>query len=306
MEVWGEIPTRILSGGTIPGTSLPAWLSWISSMFMHGGLMHLLGNMVMLWLFGDNIEWLLGRFRFLLFYLACGIIANVATTYLGYESDLPGVGASGAIAGVMAAYLLIYPRARITSLLWISPFSWMHAATGTWGFTLRNISALWFIGSWVVLELVLSGLFIGLETHYNLGLYAHAAGALCGAGLVYLLMLRSRLPDEDHPVRRDDFTVALVGDEGDGGGGTGLTLSEEMRRLRAEGRGGRVLPEPQFCDHIADDLISRGETAAALQHCREMQAIARQREEWHRADGYDRLIASLQPEPAQKTWRRGW
>ena len=261
LMTWGEIPTRILKGELVPGTTYPAWVTMFSSMFMHAGFDHIIGNMYALWLFGDNIEWLLGHFRYAIFYLTCGFLANVVTVYLGYESDLPGIGASGAIAGVMAAYLIEYPRARITSLIFIWPFSLWHAATGQVGFVLRNMSAFWYIGSWVVLQLAFAMGFIAMDVHVNLGIYAHAAGALSGAGLVYLLAIRSRIPSADAPCRTDELTSPIIGDEGDAGGsGDGYvpSLEDEIEQLREERSDSPVIAsEYAYHDAYLEDLLAQ-------------------------------------------------
>ncbi|GAG34523.1 unnamed protein product, partial [marine sediment metagenome] len=108
---------------TVPGlqkTPIPVYLTMLTSMFMHGGIMHLLGNMWFLWIFGDNIEHDLGRVRYLLFYLLCGIVASLAhvlPNMTGPSAMIPSLGASGAISGVMGAYLLLHPRRRVTVLL---------------------------------------------------------------------------------------------------------------------------------------------------------------------------------------------
>src|SRR5438105_1589259 len=93
------------------------WSTLITSMFLHGGWMHVLGNMWFLWIFGDNIEDILGHGKFLLFYLLCGVAAALTQTYLSLDSRVPMVGASGAIAGVMGAYLVKFPRSRIYTLV---------------------------------------------------------------------------------------------------------------------------------------------------------------------------------------------
>src|SRR5512135_468706 len=98
---------------------VPPLLTLLSSMFVHGSVLHLLGNMLYLWIFGNNIEDRLGRVRFILFYLACGIVA--ALTHIAFQpaSRMPMIGASGAIAGVLGAYLLLYPRARVKTFIFL-------------------------------------------------------------------------------------------------------------------------------------------------------------------------------------------
>jgi len=97
----------------------PPFLSLVFSLFMHGSLMHLLGNMLFLWIFGNNIEDYLGRFKFLIFYLACGIGASLVHVAFNWHSLVPVIGASGAVSGIMGAYLILYPKARIRTLVFI-------------------------------------------------------------------------------------------------------------------------------------------------------------------------------------------
>jgi membrane associated rhomboid family serine protease len=99
-----------------------AWVNVFTSMFLHGGWMHLIGNMWFLWVFGDNIEDVLGKWRYILFYLACGAAAGMAQCFLNSDSTVPMVGASGAIAGIMGAYMIKFPGARIVSLVMIVIF----------------------------------------------------------------------------------------------------------------------------------------------------------------------------------------
>ena len=119
------------------------WLTLITSMFLHGGFLHLGGNMLYLWIFGNNVEDAMGHMRFLLFYLACGIAAALAEGLVNPHSALPMVGASGAISGVLAAYVLIYPRARVTVII---PLGILLYPT--------KISALYVVGFWFVLQLL--------------------------------------------------------------------------------------------------------------------------------------------------------
>ena len=123
---------------------VPAMFSWVTvftSMFLHGGLFHLGGNMLYLWIFGDNVEDRLGHGRFLLFYLLCGVAAAVAQSMILPESRVPMVGASGAIAGIMGAYFVLYPRSRIVTLVPIFIF-----------FQIVEIPAIFFLGLWFVLQ----------------------------------------------------------------------------------------------------------------------------------------------------------
>lgn len=105
---WAILPARVVSGGGVE--------TLVTSMFLHGGFMHILGNMLFLWIFGDNLEDLMGHWRYLLFYLACGVGAGLVHVAMAPHSMVPTVGASGAIAGVMGGYLLLFPKARIDIL----------------------------------------------------------------------------------------------------------------------------------------------------------------------------------------------
>ena len=98
------------------------WYSVVTSMFSHGGIAHLFGNMLFLYLYGDNLEDALGKFRYLVFYLGCGLLAALAQAFLNPESQIPMVGASGAISGVIGGYLLLYPRANIRVFYWVLLF----------------------------------------------------------------------------------------------------------------------------------------------------------------------------------------
>lgn len=115
---YGFIPGRLFAGEWI-NSPLPPVLTLFSSMFLHGGLMHLVGNMLYLWIFGNNIEDIMGPFRFTAFYLLCGIGAAMLQSIIKPDSVIPMIGASGAISGVMGAYLIRFPKARVTVLFFL-------------------------------------------------------------------------------------------------------------------------------------------------------------------------------------------
>ena len=158
----------------VPGlkaTPIPVYLTVLTSMFMHGGIAHLLGNMWFLWIFGDNIEQDLGRMRYILFYLLCGVLASLAHVMLnasGAGSMIPSLGASGAISGVMGAYLVLHPQRRVTVLLF-------RFVTQVPGFVA--------VGLWFVFQ-VISGLGMlgGMESGVAYG--AHIGGFIAGVALV--------------------------------------------------------------------------------------------------------------------------
>src|SRR6476620_7818160 len=118
ITAWGVVPREYTTGHDIaPLIPLPFWSTLLTSMFLHGGWMHLGGNMLYLWIFGDNLEKVMGHARFLLFYLVCGIAAGLAHIAFAGGSNVPTVGASGAISGVLGGYLLLFPRNRVRVLM---------------------------------------------------------------------------------------------------------------------------------------------------------------------------------------------
>ena len=142
IEEFGLIPCRLTGACVDPVAGLPSpYVTILSSMFLHGGLLHVGGNMLYLWIFGDNVEDTLGHFRFIIFYLLSGLAAALAQTAIAPSSMIPMIGASGAVAGVLGAYLLLFPHARILTLLII-------------GFFVRlvHIPALIVLGFWVVVQ----------------------------------------------------------------------------------------------------------------------------------------------------------
>jgi membrane associated rhomboid family serine protease len=156
-----------------------AWRSLLTSMFLHGGWMHVLGNMWFLWIFGDNVEDVLGHGKFLLFYLACGIAAGLAQVLIDPSSRVPTVGASGAIAGVMGAYIVKFPRSRILTLIPIIIF-----------FTTVEVPAWLMLIYWFVLQLFQGLGSIGYS-HISQGggvaYMAHVGGFVTGALLILLV-----------------------------------------------------------------------------------------------------------------------
>jgi membrane associated rhomboid family serine protease len=120
---WAVFPYELTHPGEqvatqgCPRPEAPTWLTVLTSTFMHGGLLHLAGNMLFLWVFGNNVEDAMGHAKFLLFYLAAGVAATALQTAMGPDAAVPNVGASGAIAGVLGGYILLYPRARVLTLI---------------------------------------------------------------------------------------------------------------------------------------------------------------------------------------------
>ncbi|GAB4298162.1 MAG: rhomboid family intramembrane serine protease [Myxococcota bacterium] len=191
----GFIPAR-LSGSPLDFSPLnlpakytadafPPLLTLFTSIFMHGGLLHLIGNMWFLWIFGDNVEDVMGRLSYLVFYLLCGVLASLAHFLTDTKSILPLVGASGAISGVMGAYILLFPKARIATLI-------------IFGFFARivNLPALVVIGMWIVFQLLYGFGSLGGEGG-GVAYFAHIGGFAAG-----LLFFRYFIPKNFLAARR--------------------------------------------------------------------------------------------------------
>lgn len=167
-----------------PGTPTPFWLTLFSSMFMHAGWAHILGNMLFLLVFGNHVERSMGHWRYLLFYLLCGLGASALEIATAVNSNVPGLGASGAIAGVLAGFLVLYPNAKIGSLVPI----------GVIYFPMR-IPAWVFIGLWFLYQLV-NGVATISSTSTSAGgvaYWAHVGGFITGALLVRLFSTSDRV-----------------------------------------------------------------------------------------------------------------
>jgi rhomboid family protein len=154
---------------------LPPWATLATSMFLHASWFHLIGNMVFLWIFGNNVEDALGRGRYLLLYLSCGIVAALTQALSSPASHVPMIGASGAIAGVLGAYLLLFPWSNVHVFLWIVIF-----------FRIVTVPAWTLLGLWFAMQ-VASGLLRG-PGNPGVAFWAHAGGF--AAGLVLLTLLR--------------------------------------------------------------------------------------------------------------------
>ncbi len=170
---YGLVPAVLLEGQVLPPgvDSLPSTLTVISSMFLHGGWMHLIGNMMYLWIFADNIEDILGHGRFVVFYLVCGIIAALSHAIPNADSVVPMVGASGAISGVLGAYLVKYPKARVLVLIPLGFFT-----------RIMHLPAVAVLGFWFVLQLIQGGLSGGGGGGVAFG--AHIGGFIAGVVLI--------------------------------------------------------------------------------------------------------------------------
>ena len=171
---YGVVPASLLGIETLPGDleKIDPYLTLITSMFMHGGWMHLIGNMLYVWIFADNIEDDLGKIKFILFYLASGIAAALTQVYLNVNSTIPMVGASGAISGVLGAYMVRYPRNKVLVLIPLGVFT-----------QLLRIPALFVLGFWFVLQFISSAGSTGEGGGVAYG--AHIGGFVFGAAVMF-------------------------------------------------------------------------------------------------------------------------
>jgi membrane associated rhomboid family serine protease len=172
VQAFALIPARLFAYHGAPG-GVPAAVTLFTSMFIHGGLLHIAGNMLYLWIFGNNVEDATGRIRFIVFYLLCGVLAAYGHAYMNRSSVTPMIGASGAISGVLGAYLLLFPRARVVTLVFF-------------GFYVRTIEvpAMVVLGFWFLLQF-LSALVSGGAAG-GVAWYAHVGGFIAGVLLIGL------------------------------------------------------------------------------------------------------------------------
>jgi rhomboid family protein len=195
VEHWGYYPCEIEGPCTQPASLFhlpPAYESVFSSMFMHGGLVHIGGNMLFLWIFGNNVEDSLGRVRFFLWYIAGGLAATAAQTFVtlqfgtAQDASIPNVGASGAIAAVLGGYFLLLPRASVLTIFIIGFF-----------FFFREIPAIFFLGIWILLQALDGTLSLTTPTAGGgVAFFAHIGGFAFGILTVRLVKQRDPLPPE--------------------------------------------------------------------------------------------------------------
>ncbi len=173
---YGIIPADLFGTAEISPiiSPLPAWMTIFTSMFLHGGWLHLGSNMLYLWIFGDNVEASMGRARFLLFYLSCGVVAALAQSLAAPSSTIPMVGASGAIAGVLGAYLILHPFSNIKVFAWIILF-----------ITVINVPAWIVLGLWFLGQLMSQAGSVAGQG--GVAFLAHIGGFIAGVILVFKL-----------------------------------------------------------------------------------------------------------------------
>lgn len=177
ITAWGVVPREYAAHQDIaPTIPAPFWTTLFSSMFLHGGWLHLGGNMLYLWIFGDNLERVMGPVRFLIFYLVCGVAASAAHIAFNLQSAIPSVGASGAISGVLGGYLLLFPRNRVRVL----------TRAG-----IVPVPAVMMLGIWIVIQFI-NGIGSMARTPETAGVayMAHIGGFAAGLLLVKLFASR--------------------------------------------------------------------------------------------------------------------
>ncbi|MGC8928255.1 MAG: rhomboid family intramembrane serine protease [Myxococcota bacterium] len=180
---FGVVPAKFFASYYIAGDRIvyvgvaDRIIPLFTSMFLHGGWFHLLGNMLYLWIFGDNVEDRMGHFRYLIFYILCGLIANITHIIFNPSSGIPSVGASGAIAGVLGAYMLSYPTARVVVLLIL--FFYIDFVA---------LPALIVLGFWFVIQFFSGVLSLGVENASSGGVawWAHIGGFIAGMALLFV------------------------------------------------------------------------------------------------------------------------
>ena len=196
---FGFIPSELSQGqdyqflvdGTDIASPIPTWATLFSCMFIHGGFLHLAGNMLFLWVFGNGMERHLGPIRFLLLYLATGVAATLSHLAIDMQSQVPLIGASGAVSGVLGAYLMTFPYNRIRALIVMILI------------TVIELPAIWLLGAWFLWQLFQGLTSLGLSNSVSVAFFAHVGGFAAGALLVAAgrLLLRRPVLPRHMPVR---------------------------------------------------------------------------------------------------------
>jgi membrane associated rhomboid family serine protease len=191
--VFGSVPCEVTDSCPTEGLGRAALLT---SIFMHGSWSHLIGNMVFLWVFGNNVEDSMGHLRFLAFYLLCGVAASAAHIFLAPVSQVPMVGASGAISGIMGGYVLLYPRVRVHT--WVPPFFFL------------DLPAWFFLGYWFFLQVGMGVLTLGpgMAEQGGVAVWAHVGGFAAGVLLVKIFEKRRLSDAKRHKVKLSRGEVA--------------------------------------------------------------------------------------------------
>jgi membrane associated rhomboid family serine protease len=192
---YGMVPAVLFGHADLPRRlqTVPGWATLVTSMFLHGGWLHLGGNMLYLWIFGRGVETALGPVRYLGLYLICGVAAALTQAFMNPASDVPMIGASGAIAGVLGAYLILYPRSNVVVFIWIIIIV-----------RLLSVPAVILLGLWFLLQLTSATAATADEP--GVAFWAHVGGFIAGMALV--LVLRRRGVRMWQPSRSASFQMA--------------------------------------------------------------------------------------------------
>jgi membrane associated rhomboid family serine protease len=183
VKSYGIIPARVTRAAEEGHFAVRAYLPLISSAFVHGGWVHLIGNMLYLFIFGHAVEDKLGHAGYAVFYLLCGVGSAVVQIYSNPESTVPLIGASGAIAGVLGAYFILFPRARILTMIPLFVF-----------FPVVEVSAFFFLGFWFIMQFLSGSMTVGTDTAGGgVAWWAHAGGFVVGAVLLPIFLVARKL-----------------------------------------------------------------------------------------------------------------
>lgn len=194
VATFGLVPARYFHLGEIGASPIGRFLPFFTSMFLHGGWFHVIGNMWYLWIFGDNVEDRMGHVKYIIFYILCGLAAGFAHLFTNSRSGIPTVGASGAIAGVMGAYFILYPRARVWTLIPLFIFV-----------QFVELPAFIFLGFWILMQFLIGTFSMTLSSSQGgVAWWAHIGGFAAGVILVFIFRKRKkrlpkRYPDEYWP-----------------------------------------------------------------------------------------------------------
>jgi membrane associated rhomboid family serine protease len=182
VTTWGVVPADITAAFARGAYVSSETLTLVTSQFLHGGWLHLLGNLLFLWIFGNNIEDRFGRLRFLLFYLTGGVVAGLCQVFITPTSDVPTIGASGAIAATLGAYVVLFPRARVTSLVFLGFF-----------YQLIDVPAVIVLVFWFVLQLIDGLTSLGVtDLSGGVAFFAHIGGFAFGAAIATIVAAVTR------------------------------------------------------------------------------------------------------------------
>jgi len=213
---FGMVPSVLLGEKHLPHQLqlVPSWLTLVTSMFLHGGWLHLIGNMIYLWIFGRGVESALGSGRYFVLYLVSGVVAALTQALVDPSSSVPMIGASGAIAGVLGAYLLLFPRSNVVVFIWIIILV-----------RLVTVPAPILLGLWFLLQLM--GAAAAKSGEPGVAVWAHVGGFI--AGMLLLLVLHRRQMGMLQPPRTRSFQVARPRDAGRGFGRGSVPSSGRWR-----------------------------------------------------------------------------